>query len=250
MRLLFLALLLLAACDKPEAQAPVLARVNGEEILTGEASSRQSLERVIDRELLAQKALDAGLERDPPVARALDAARRQILAQAWLERRSAGAAARLDEVHAFYGENPALFGERRIYKLRTLEVSAGAGVVDVLRAEALAARDLEDVAAWLRLRNAAFRPGASTQGAEQLPLSYLPRLARMKEGEIAVFDAPAGAAVVQLVQAQDAPLSEREAAPLIGEFLSGRKRLELAAAEVKRLREAARIEYVEEPRAR
>jgi hypothetical protein len=123
-------------------------------------------------------------------------------------------------------------------------------VVDVLRAEVLAARDLEDVAAWLRLRNAAFRPGASTQGAEQLPLTYLSRLASMKEGEIAVFDAPAGAAVVQLVQAQDAPLSEREVAPLIGEFLSGRKRLEVAAAEVKRLRAAARIEYVMEPRAR
>ncbi|HEY2337688.1 MAG TPA: EpsD family peptidyl-prolyl cis-trans isomerase [Burkholderiales bacterium] len=249
MRLLLLALLLLAACQKPEVQ-PVLARVNGEEILADEAPSRQSLERVIDRELLAQKALEAGLERDPLVAQALDAARRHILAQAWLERRSAGTVARLDEVRAFYGENPALFGERRIYKLRTLEISAGAGVVDVLRAEVLAARDLEDVAAWLRLRNAAFRPGASTQGAEQLPLTYLSRLASMKEGEIAVFDAPAGAAVVQLVQAQDAPLSEREAAPLIGEFLSGRKRLEVAAVEVKRLRAAARIEYVAEPRAR
>jgi EpsD family peptidyl-prolyl cis-trans isomerase len=249
MRLLLLALLLLAACQKPEVQ-PVLARVNGEEILADEAPSRQSLERVIDRELLAQKALEAGLERDPLVAQALDAARRHILAQAWLERRSAGTVARLDEVRAFYGENPALFGERRIYKLRTLEISAGAGVVDVLRAEVLAARDLEDVAAWLRLRNAAFRPGASTQGAEQLPLTYLSRLASMKEGEIAVFDAPAGAAVVQLVQAQDAPLSEREAAPLIGEFLSGRKRLEVAAVEVKRLRAAAQIEYVMEPRAR
>jgi hypothetical protein len=72
----------------------------------------------------------------------------------------------------------------------------------------------------------------------------------MKDGEIAVFDAPSGAAVVQLVQAQEAPLSEREAAPLIEQFLSGRKRLELAAAEVKRLRDVARIEYVGEFKAR
>ena len=249
MRVLLLIPFLLAGCQ-PADTTSVLARVNGEDILAGQASSRRSLERVIDRELLAQRALDAGLDRDPLVAKALESARRQILAQAWLERRSAGAAARDEEVRAFYGENPALFGERRIYKLRTLEVAAAPEVVDRLRAASLAARDLEDVAAWLRLRHAAFRPGASTQGAEQLPLSYLPRLARMREGEIAVFDAPAGAAVVQLEQAQDAPLSEREAAPLIGEFLAGRKRLELAAAEVKRLRQAARIEYVGEPRAR
>ena len=68
----------------------------------------------------------------------------------------------------------------------------------------------------------------------------------MGEGDIAVFASPLGASVVQLVHAQEAPLSEQQAAPLIGEFLAGRKRLEVAAAEVRRLREAAAIEYVGE----
>jgi len=241
---------MLLGCQRVETH-PVLAKVNGAEILAGEAASRQGLEHVIDRELLAQKALEAGLERDPMVAQSLEGARRQILAQAWLERRAAGgAAAGPEEVRAFYGENPALFGERRIYRLRELAVSAPSDLVDVLRGETRAAGDLEEVAAWLRLRNASFRPGSSVQPAEQLPLSYLPRLAQMKEGEIAVFDAPSGATVVQLVQAQDAPLSEREAAPLIERFLAGRKRLELAEAEVRRLREVARIEYLADFRAR
>jgi EpsD family peptidyl-prolyl cis-trans isomerase len=240
----------LLGCQRVETH-PVLAKVNGAQILAGEASSQQGLEQVIDRELLVQKALEAGLERDPMVAQSLESARRQILAQAWLERRaSGGASARPEEVRAFYGENPALFGERRIYRLRELSVSAPTELVDVLRGEMLAARDLEEVAAWLRLRNAAFRPGSSVQPAEQLPLSYLQRLAQMKEGEIAVFDAPSGATVVQLVHAQDAPLSEREAAPLIEQFIAGRKRLELAAAEVRRLREVARIEYLADFRAR
>ena len=43
---------------------------------------------------------------------------------------------------------------------------------------------------------------------------------------------------------QDAPLTEEQAAPLIEQFLAGRKKLELAAAEVKRLRDLASIEYV------
>ena len=251
MRCVFLLIVLLTACQRMETH-PVLAKVNGAEILAGEASSRQGLEQVIDRELLVQKALEAGLDHDPLVAQSLESARRQILAQAWLERRASGgsAAARPEEVRAFYGENPALFGQRRIYRLRELAVSAPSELVDVLRGETFAARDLDEVAAWLRLRNAGVRPGSSVQPAEQLPLSYLPRLAQMKEGEIAVFDAPAGALVVQLMQAQEAPLSEREAAPMIETFLSGRKRLELAAAEVKRLREVARIEYVGEFKAR
>src|SRR5258705_3668177 len=108
MRCVFLLLIvLLTACQRLETH-PVLAKVNGAELLAGEASSRQALEHVIDRELLVQKALEAGLERDPLVAHSLESARRQILAQAWLERRAGGAAARPEEVRAFYGENPAL----------------------------------------------------------------------------------------------------------------------------------------------
>ena len=68
----------------------------------------------------------------------------------------------------------------------------------------------------------------------------------MKPGEIAVFATPPGAAAVQLVQAEPAPLNGAQAAPLIEEFLAGRRRLETAAAEVKRLREVATIEYLGE----
>src|SRR5262245_20466881 len=233
MRFSLLLLLLLAACQRVETH-PVLAKVNGAEILAGEAANRQALEQVIDRELLVQKALEAHLDQDPLVAQSLEAARRQILAQAWLERRSAGTSdARPEEVRAFYAENPALFGERRIYRLRELAVAGAADLVDALRREVLAAHDLDEIAAWLRIRNVPYRPAASVQPAEQLPLSHLPRVARMKPGDIAVLETPAGATVAQLLEAQEAPLSEREAAPMIETFLSGRKRLEMAAAEVK-----------------
>jgi hypothetical protein len=120
----------------------------------------------------------------------------------------------------------------------------------VLSAEAAKARDLDQVAAWLRSRNvkvsAHLDISSRTQPAEQLPLSFLPQLARMKAGEIAVFATPPGASVIQLAHAEAAPLTEQQAAPLIEQFLAGRRRLELAAAEVKRLREAATIEYVGE----
>jgi len=59
-----------------------------------------------------------------------------------------------------------------------------------------------------------------------------------------VFATPFGASVVQLVHAEQAPLSEQQAAPVIGEFLAARKRMELAATEVRKLRDGARIEYV------
>src|SRR4051812_14370938 len=221
-------------CQRAEANRPaqVAAKVNGAEILLEEGkggkggSAAQALETIIERELLAQKALEAGLERDPAIAQSIDHARRQVLAQAWIER-TGGAAAKptAEEIRSFYKENEALFAQRRIYRLHEIVVAAPAEMFDVLRAEAARAADLGEITAWLRARNAKFNEVHLTQPAEQLPLRYLPQLARMKDGEIAVFPSPLGAAVVQLIQASDAPLSEQQAAPVIEQFLAGRKRL-------------------------
>ncbi|HET7669935.1 MAG TPA: EpsD family peptidyl-prolyl cis-trans isomerase [Burkholderiales bacterium] len=249
--LAFLLLVALAGCERATADraAQPLVRVNGVEIFIGQgpaaANASQALEKVIERELLVQKALAAGLETDPAVASAIDAARRQVLAQAYLERASAKLAKPTrEEVRAFYNENPALFAERRIYRLRELAVSAPAEMIDVLRAESARAKELDDVAAWLRARNARFSATAYTQPAEQLPLAFLPQMKRMKAGEIAVFATPLGASVIQLIHAEEAPLGAEQANALIEQFLAGRRRLEFAEAEVKRLREGARIEYV------
>lgn len=243
----------LAGCQPAEAnrQGQVVARVNGVEISALNAASPQALESVIDRELLVQKALEAGLERDPQVARAIEHARRQLLAQAWIER-NAGVSVKAtpEEVRRFYAENAALFAQRRVYQLHELAVALPAEMLEVLRAEAARATSLDDVAAWLRARGVKVTERSLMQPAEQLPLRYLPQLARMHEGEIAVFAAPAGAAVVQLVSAAEAPLGEKQAAPVIEQFLAGRKRLELAAAEARRLRDSARIEYVGDFKAR
>lgn len=250
---LALAAAIATGCERADARraaGQVVAKVNGIEISAPQAASAQALEQVIERELLVQQALAGGLERDPLVARSIDNARRQILAQAYLERAAlAGAKSTPQEARAFYEGNPALFGERRIYRLQELAVSEPANI-DLLRHEVQRAASLDGVAAWLRSRNAKFSAASLTQPAEQLPLRYLPKLAEMKPGEIAVFASPEGASVVQLVHAEDAPLTEQQAAPAIEQFLAGRKRLEVAAAEVRRLRESARIEYVGESKAR
>jgi EpsD family peptidyl-prolyl cis-trans isomerase len=243
-----LAAALLAGCERaalPGASAEVVvATVNGVEIAVREAQSRPVLDRIIERELLVQKALEAGLDRDPAVARAIDNARRQVLAQAYLERSARAAGGAYDEIRGFYADNPVLFAQRRIYRVRELAVSAPPEMLEALRAEAARAADLEEVAASLRRRGVPFDAFTSSQPAEQVPLARLPRLAAMQKGEIAVFAGPAGLAVVQLVQAEEAPLSERQAAPAIGQFLRARSRMELAAAQVRLLRQAAQIEYM------
>jgi EpsD family peptidyl-prolyl cis-trans isomerase len=242
-----------AGCTTGDASVPagrVAAKVNGTAISVQSLgnSSNQTLEKVIDRELLVQQALEARLDRDPQVTRQIDEARRQVLAQAYLDHAAArGARGSAGEVAKFYAENPALFAQRRIYRFQELLVPASQDKLDLVKAELSGAKDLDEVAGWLKWRNLKVSPVAAvTMAAEQLPLSHLPQLSRMKEGEIAVLTSPLGASVIQLVHAQEAPLSVEQAAPVIEQFLAGRKRLELAAAEVRRLREVASIEYVGE----
>ena len=238
------------------AEPRLVAKVNGTRISLQDARSAsgapaaQALEKVIERELLVQQALAARLDREPHVVELIENARREVLARAWLEHASAAAGASRDEVRAFYRENPALFAERRIYRLRELVVPAGAELVDALRAEAARAREVDEIAAWLRARGVKHSADAFTQPAEQLPLAYLPQLARMQPGEIAVFASPLGASVIQVVRVEEAPLAEAQAAPLIEKFLAARRRLEIAEAELKRLRAAATIEYLGEIRER
>ncbi len=240
-----------ASCERAPADAQLIARVNGVEIsaheirTNGSATVAQAVEKVIDRELLVQKALEAGLDRDALVKDSIDNARRQVLAQAYLDRTASGATRpSREEVRAFYAENPALFAERRVYRMRELVVSANAELVDALRTQATRTADLDDVAVWLKSRNVRFSAASEAQPAEQLPLAFLPQMARMKAGEIAVFPTPPGATVVQVVHAEAAPLALEQSQALIEEFLAGRRRLEVAAAEVKRLRATARIEYI------
>ncbi|HSN19308.1 MAG TPA: EpsD family peptidyl-prolyl cis-trans isomerase [Usitatibacter sp.] len=251
-----------AACSRDEAGTArdVAARVNGGEVPLGRVESAlardaargakdaasRALESAIDEELLVQKALAARVDRDPGVVRALDESRRRILARAWLDK-AIGDRARPDarEVRRFYAVNPALFGARRIYALRELRVAGGAARAADLRAMA-ARHDAAAVEAWLAREGLRFEARESTRAAEAVPLALLVKLQSMKDGEIAVVDGGSAQelAVVELRRSIAAPLTEAEAAPMIGRFLASRERVRLAREEIARLRSESRIEYV------
>jgi len=277
-RLLFLPGLIgvaiaLSACGRADGQkaaSQVAAKVNGGEITLHQINSviagskqipseqakqaaAQTLERIIDQELLVQKALKDKLDRDPQVMQSIEDAKRQILARAYIERAAAGSSTQSwEEIRKFYQDNPALFERRRIYHVHELAVVAPREKLDALKAATAGAKSLQDVAGWLKSQKLVFQDAMSNRPAEQIPLEILPQVSEMREGQIAVIPTSRGASVVQLLQAQEASLSEQQAAPIIEQYLHSRKQLAVAQAEVRRLREQARIEYVgefEAPRA-
>lgn len=266
------ALLCLAACGKgsEEKATQVAAKVNGAEITVHQVNqtmqrlgtvpeaqvkqaTKQVLDRLVDQQLLVEQAKDKKLDRDPRVVAAIESAKRQILAQAYVEQVTGGAQkATGDQVREFYTQHPELFQERRIYRFLQMAIAMPADKQQAVRAKVeeldKAAGDKQKIfpqlAEWLRGQNLQFQVNQATQPAEQLPLEALPKYQQMKVGDLLFAPSPKGALVSQLVATQSQPVNETQAEPYIQQYLVSRERLKLSEDEMKRLRTAAKIEYV------
>jgi EpsD family peptidyl-prolyl cis-trans isomerase len=262
----------LSACNPQgdgKKASQVAAKVNGDEILSQqidqalsragnipEAQQKQAqqqvLQRLIDQQLFVQQAIQKKLDREPRVQSAIDAAKRQVLAQAYVDQViQAASKPTPEQVKAFYSEHPELFRDRRMYRLKELAIAAPADFQPKLRAElerldkhADKSKIMTELITWLQSQNIKFQANVATQAAEQLPTELIGPIYRMKEGDLLTI--PRGNAVVvsQLDKFQSAPLTEEQAAPFIEQFLQNRKRMDLSNEEMKRLRAAAKIEYL------
>lgn len=253
-----------AGCGKGDgASSQTAAKVNGEAISVAQISSMigrggnvsaeqlkktgpQALESMIDQQLLAQKAVETKLDREAQVAQAVENARKQVLAQAYMDKAfSSVSKPTPEEIQLFYDKNPMLFAQRRIFRFQELGAAVPDGKFEELNKLAQKAKTLNEIGAWLKAQNIPFKAIDSTKASEEMPMDLLPSVAKMNDGQIAVLRGPGGrAAILQLAQSQQAPLDVQHATSQIEQFLMNGKRLEIAKAEVKKLRDAAKIEYV------
>src|SRR3954447_25909758 len=191
---LSLAASLLVACGdrkKEKAASQTAAKVNKEEITVHQinfllsqqraipqaqaaSASRQVLERLIDQELALQKAADQKLDRDPRVVQQVEAARREIIARAYLEKLGEGAPKPAPaEVEAYYQAHPALFSQRRVYSLQEVNIDASPEQVDSLKKVLLGSKSFPDFVAYLKANNIRFAGGEAVRAAEQVPLAIV-----------------------------------------------------------------------------
>ena len=212
-----------------------------------QAASKQVLERLIDQQLAVDQATEQKLHRSPEVVAQLEAARREVLARAYLQQ-IVGASAKPtpEEIKTYYQEHPALFSERRIYNLQELRIPVAGAVIERLQTMAAENRRVEEVGDFLRSQGVSFGGGSATRSAEQLPLDLLPRVHALKDGQALLVSSPEGgsATYIRLAASRQVPVSEEQATPGIAQFLGNRRAAETMSNEIKRLRAATTITYV------
>jgi len=206
---------------------------------------KEIVDRLVDQQLLIQQATDKKLDRDPEVLAAIEQSKAQILAQAYVQKTLAAQARPSDDsVRAYYRENPALFEKRRVFRLQELATDLPLERADELKAVVASAKAMPEVITWLQKNKVQVAANAAVRGAEQLPLTQLEAISAMKDGEMAVFISDRKVTVLQVVASQMQPMDTARATPFIEQYLTSRRRDELARDEVKRLRDTAKIEYV------
>lgn len=265
---LALAFAIAAGCGKGENKPPatqVVARVNDDEITVHQINAalaqnpklgpedaatvkREILDRLIDRQIAVRQALRKKLDRSPNVLQAIEAGRAEALARAFAEEIArAQPKPSAAEVKKYFAEHPELFGRRREYSLETISVAASADLRDELKNRVAKSGSLTAIAEWLRSRNFRYTENNGSRGAEEIPLQMLAKLHAMKDGEIQLFDEGGGRfQVIRVAATKPAPVDEATATPRIQQFLFNRSLGEAIDREMKRLKAAARIEYLGE----
>lgn len=207
----------------------------------------QVLSRLIEQELLVQKAKEGKLDSDPQVVQALEAARREVLARAYMDKVLAAVGKPGEkELKSYYDKHPELFSERRIYSLREVLIANAPGLAARVSEKVAKIKSLEELVVWLKSEKIRYAANAVVKPAEQLPHEALGRFFAMKDGEVKVLDTPRAVVVLQRVNSRLEPIDEARARPAIEQFLGNEQRRQVSAAEIKRLKAAAKIEYLGE----
>lgn len=264
--LLFSVLGLSACGDKNDKKAAtqVAAKVGSEEISVHQINQvlsrtntggvtqqalqnmgRDVLEKLIDQQLAVEQATESKLHRSPEVVSQLEAARRDILARAYIQKvTSTLPKPTQEEAKKYFTEHPQLFSERRIFNVQEIVAAPTAGAAEQLRDLASAGKSMEEIAAWLKGKNSQFSGGSATRAAEQIPLEILPRIYALKDGQTTVLESPQGITVLRLVSSQVSSVNEATALPRIEQFLANQRAGEAVAADIKQLRTQAKISYM------
>ena len=255
---------LLVGCGekKDKAASQTAAKVNKDEITVHQinfvlqqqrnlrpeqtdAATRQILDRLIEQQLALQKVDELKLDRDPRVVQQLEAARREILARAYVEK--VGEAApkpTAEEIKKYYDDKPELFRERRVYSIQEIAVEARPDQVQELRAKLSDAKSINEFVDYLKAAGLRFSGNQAVRAAEQLPFNTLEAMAKMKDGQAMVVPSPTGATVIVLAGSRMQPATEEQSRPAIEQFLLNERKRKLVEEDMKTLRAAAKVEFV------
>lgn len=251
----------LVACGGKSAPktGQAMVSVNGEEITAlqvndelqrtnvpagqAQAVQQQVLESLIDRQLLLNEATKEKIDRDPKVVQSIERAKALILAQAYMQKKLVNQAKPTKaEIQAYYEQNPQFFAQRKQFDLRQLVIRGAIG--DDLKKFIDGAKSLDEVAAWMDNHKVAYVRNQIARSTSDLPPALSSKLLAMNKGQLFLVREGDNNTLMTITDVRDAAVDLTTAEAQIAQYLVNTRAKEAGQAEIKRLREAAKIEYL------
>ena len=256
--------LMATACSKDgdKKASQVAVKVNGEEVSVHQvdlmlrrqaanvpagqqdAAARRVIESLVDQELSAQAARKDKLDQDPRVVQMMEAAKRDVLARAYLERLGDKTTEpSSDEIDRYYESHPNLFSQRRLYSLQETTVAIPPDNTAALKAKLEATTSIDKLNDVLRAESLRFTSRMTSISAEDVPLGLLDQLAALKEGQSIVEMREGAGRVLTLISSQLSPIAPAPAKRLVASYLTNERKRTTLQQGVKALREQSKVEY-------
>ncbi|MCE3604914.1 EpsD family peptidyl-prolyl cis-trans isomerase [Massilia sp. P8910] len=263
---LMVALAGLAGCGNKDSKPKVgqaLVSVNGEEITELQLSeelmlanvppaqqaeaSKKLVEALIDRQLLQNEAAKEKADRDPKVVQAIERAKALIIAQYYMQKK-VGSVARptAAEISQYYTSNPDFFAARKQFDMKQLVIQSK-DLSEEVKKVAENAKSLDDVAVWFDANKIKYMRAQASRTTSDLAPDMSAKLKSMPKNQLFIVKEGERSMLVAIVDVRDNPASLEVASPQIEKFLFNKRTKEAADAELKRLRAAAKIDYLKTP---
>jgi EpsD family peptidyl-prolyl cis-trans isomerase len=208
------------------------------------AAQREVLERLVDQELAVQKAQTLKIDRDPQVMQAIEAARREIIARAYIDRvTSTVTKPTAEELKQYRNSHPLLFAERRLYELQEVNARGGAEALAAVGPKLGAVKSADEAVTLLRAAGLAPEVRQSSLAPENLPQALVERVAKLQPSQPLVLNVNGGVKVVFVASSREAALDENASFPRIEAFLTSERKRQTAEQDLKALRAAETVEY-------
>lgn len=263
---LFLALIttLLFGCDAAETSgnSQVAAKVNnveitvhqlnqaisamGEEALNKDQQMlRQAvLENMILQTLMENEAEKTDLDREPHVMQSIEAAKRRVLASAYMQQLATISPSISEtDIENYYSANTDLFANRKLFIYQQVTVESDISKFDNAHKKVQQTEKLSDFTDWLKNNAIPFKAITKAKTSENIPPSLLKPLSTLDIGQMGFINLADGLVVIQVKDKQLQPVALDMASPAIRQHLKAQQRKAQIQKTVEMLKNEAVIEY-------
>jgi len=257
------AALLLAGCDNKASSQDIavgdgfkLARAEYAHILSqmpavpenGMPAARKAvLDKLIDEKLLADAAEKDGVDRESNTVLQLEAARRSLLARAYLEKITRSVAVPTDQaVTDYYQNHRDLFASRVEGSFEQVAFTGDPKIISQYR-NRLAADDavLPELVARAAADKVVVARSMIERSSDQLPPATATRLKTAQVGDSFLNAGESAVELVTIRALRPAPLSLAQAKPLISAKMTAENKDRVAKAELEKLRQRAKVKVLD-----